>query len=368
MQKYLNYSILCIFSWFILFHDFAYAKGKTQALWTASLSGTSADDQFSSSKLVALYAGIQVLHFLHPKFFAKFEAGAVLEAGSSSSLFTNEFEPNNRLSLREASLNWRVFQPLTVRAGALPQSQHRSPLFIDGFSFPASQIILETRKNYFLLHTNSQMAIPTSKSISTKSVGKEKTPTLFTQKFLAGYSKNKTGLFLRATYFQYKHLTKGTAQDSRYYGNSISGIGASSRFIYAYQGWEFGPEGSLNLGNQFQLKAGASFISNQKGPKGSNQGRYAFLEFSKAFNTTLLSIKAEHYRNEADSTPAFYTSSEFGHNNRQGYGGSLKLEFKNMGFNLELKARSSDRIIQNPFQRDRFQFYQLGLELPYASF
>ena len=333
--------------------------------WGASLLGRSTDDSFSSSRTVGVRALVNGKRDLADGLDAKFLGGATFETGSSSSLFTNEFEPKSRLLLKEASLNWRPKQFL-VSAGALPQ--FISPLVLDSGTFPAALAKYEGRWNRFFLRADAQAAIPTSQTLSTRSTGKENTPSLLNQSAAVGFSSVQFGAQWKLTHFQFKNLTRGLAQDSRFYGNSVTGIGAASQFFYDFDGIVTGPDFAIALGKNYVWEMGGSALQNSKGPKSANLGYHAYADLLVRYPTFSLKPKIEWYRNEADSSPAYFSSSEFGHNNRVGYGGSVKLDLKTSGLSMEAKFRKSDLINNNTFQKNRFTYFELVLEIPYADF
>lgn len=343
---------------------------ETQARWTAGLYGRSTDDSFSSSRTAGAYGAISVAHAFNESLSANLQAGAVFESGSASALFTNEFEPKSRLFLQEASLRWKPLETISLTAGALDQRHHQSPLLVSGGTFPAALAAFTLAPNGWTLYADAQAAIPTSRTLSTRSTGKEPTPLLYTQKLIAGWRSNETQELatFRATHFQYQNLTRGAAQDSRFYGNTVGGIGAASRFAYRFEGFELGPDLALRAGSQVLLTAGASYLQNRSGPAHANRGAYAYAGFTYAANAFSLRPRVEWYRNEADSAPAFYNSAEFGHNNRKGLGASLRLELPKTGLNFELKGRRSRLIENKVFQKDRFDYLELAVEIPYVAF
>lgn len=343
---------------------------QTKAEWKAGLYGRSTDDSLSSSRTVGAFGFVHLKHLLTDDLEARFLGGLVLETGSSSSLFTNEFEPKTRMALQEASLRWRIFQPVKIIAGALDQRHHSSPLLIEGGTFPAAMISFDPDFDQWLLHIDGQAAIPTSRSLSTRSTGKEETPTLFTQKIVGGWfdRATKARALIRATHFQFKNLTRGMAQDSRFYGNEVVGVGAASRFFYQYQGFEAGPDLVLPLGERLLAGAGASHVQNTKGPQGRNLGLYGYADITYRAETFSLKPRFEWYRNESDASPAFYSSAEFGHNNRKGMGAGLQLSLPKAKLEIELKARRGKLIESRTFQRNQFDYLELSVELPYAGF
>lgn len=344
------------------------ASAQNSARWQLGLYGQSADDTLSSSKIVGFMGRAKLHHEFSDSFEANIVGQANIETGSSSSLFTDEFAPSNGLSLKEGSLKWKIFEPLSLQAGALEQSHHQSPLFVDGGTFPAGMIALDSKFQNWIFHLDSQAAIPTGKKLSSKSVGKEPTPYLFTEKLKFGWSSEEFSLVARGSHFQFRNLTHGIAQDSRFYGNSISGVSSASTFTHRFEGFESGADAGISFHKSIRWNIGGSYLQNTAGPKNANQGIYGFSELIWKSSEFSLRPKIEFYRNEADSSPAFYTSTEFGHNNRIGSGASIGIELPKAGLNIELKARRSDLIQPRTFQKDRFQFFQLSVEIPYASF
>lgn len=344
---------------------------RTKAEWKAALYGRSTDDSQSASRTAGAAGIVRLQHRLHESLEAFLQGGASFESGSASSLFTNEFEPRSRLFLQEASLRWRAWGPASLKAGALDQQHHQSPLLISGGTFPAAMAILDWRpEGGWLVKLDGQAAIPTSRTLSTRATGKETTPTLFTQKIVLGWSDPEAGAhsLLRASRFQYRNLTRGIAQDSRFYGNTVTGIGAASRFRYAYEGFEAGPDLSWRLFKGLSLQLGGSYLQNTSGPRSTDEGAYAYAGLEIQTETFSLAPKFEWYRNQADSAPAFFNSAEFGHNNRKGAGASLKLALPKAGIEIELKGRRTRLLNSSAFQRDRFDYLELSVEVPYAGF
>jgi hypothetical protein len=354
---------------FILFFSFLFlssAFASTKAQWKAGLYGRSTDDKFSSSKTVGAFALAKIDHQISDSLEAFFLGGIALETGSSSALFTNEFEPKSHFLLTEASISWNPWNPLSFRLGALDQSHHNSEILMAGGTFPALMGALNFENESWLMHFDAQGAILTGRTFSTRATGKENTPTLATQKIEAGYSRDGTQFLLRGAHFEFRNLTRGMAQDSRFYGNTISGIANASIFVYNYQGFEAGPEISIPLSKSFALDFGGSRVLNTKGPKGNNVGIHGFSEIRYESKEFSLAPRVEIYKNETDSVPAYFSSSEFGHNNRKGIGAAIKLSLPSV--EIEVRARRSKLIEASTFQKDRFEYLELSVELPYAGF
>ncbi len=337
--------------------------------WSAQLYGRSVDDTLSNSKTVGAAFGLDAEKVFSGALYGHVRGLALLESGSSSALFTDEFNPNSRLSLVDARLRWTVFGPLAISAGALSQEVLQSPVLIDYATFPAALLSLQWNPDHWYFEGHAQAAIPTGTGLKTKSTGREDTPELFTETAVLGWRRNPD-FFLqgRATHFDFRALTHGMAQDSRFYGNSVSGVAAASTFVYRYEGYHLDASGSLPLGAKFALVAGGSFLRNPNAPASANSGRYAYGGFTWAGPGFRLRPIAEWYENQADAGPAFYSSRDFGHNNRRGVGGTLSLQLKEPGLEISVRARRSDLIDDQPFQKNNFRYYDLMVGIPYAPF
>lgn len=345
-------------------------SARTEAQWKAALVGRSTDDTLSSSKTVGVAGIVHVRHFFSDALQARFLGGVLLETGSASALFTNEFEPRSRFLLQEASLRWQPFTPFSLVAGALDQRHHGSPLLVDGGTFPAAMAAFDFVPGNWIIHLDAQAALPTSRSFSTRSTGKDSTPYLLTQKLVVGWEDQATGFksLFRANHFTFGGLTHGMAQDSRYYGNTIGGSGASARYLYDYSGFEAGPDFTVAVGGPLSWGLGASYLQNTRGPRKNDEGGYIYTNLN--YQGTRFSLKPgfEWYLNEADASPGFFSSAEYGHNNRKGLGASVRLELKDLGLDFELKGRRSRLIEPRAFQKDRFDYLELTVGIPYADF
>lgn len=349
------------------YQAFAEDNASKKIQWKANLYGLSADDSYSSSKVVGAKALLKIHHEFSDSFAAKFRGGVQLETGSSSALFTDEFAPASKLLLEQASFDWKIFNPFKIEAGAVDQSHHKSILLVNGGTFPAALGNLDFKFSEFKFYLDGQGAIPTGKNLNSKSSGKEATPLLLTQKAVLSWERNENNFSLRATHFSYENLNRQIAQDSRFYGNSVSGISSASSFIYKYSGFEVGPDYQIKWGKNLFWNGGFSYLYNQKAPKSQNAGLYAYTSIRWENEDISLSPKAEYYRNEADSAPAYYSSAEFGHNNRVGHGAVLNLSLLKTKLDFEFKYRNSELIDRNAFQKNKFEFFQLTIGIPYES-
>lgn len=350
-------------------HSQLFAADETTKAWKSGLYGRSTDDTLSSSTIAGLALGFKLNHSMGESILMNAKVGANLESGSSNSLFTDEFAPTNAIYLQNASIAWTIAKPAQLIFGALEQSQQESPLVTAGGTFPAAREILQEQWKQLKTELSAQQAIPTSQRLTSKTVGKAPTPSFFTEKALLQFQTTNDALAnIYVSHFSFRNLTNGIAQDSRFYGNSVSGVLSGAQFIYAYHGWEYGTSITHPLSEKVNFSIGASLVKNMGAPDGQNQGTYYFASMDHHSESYTWTPRLEFYRNEADASPAFYTSKEYGHNNRRGYGGSLSVSLLKSKLDIRARYMNAKLITPQTFQRDKFQFMEIDLETPYAIF
>ncbi|RYZ94887.1 MAG: hypothetical protein EOP11_25745, partial [Proteobacteria bacterium] len=128
----------------------AFSFAAQPAQWKVALYGRSTDDSLSSSKTVGVAGIVHLTHELSSNLQARFFGGVLLETGSSSALFTNEFEPRSRLLMQEASLRWSFLKSFSLVGGVLDQRHHGSPLLVESGSFPAAMLAYDSGPGGFI--------------------------------------------------------------------------------------------------------------------------------------------------------------------------------------------------------------------------
>ena len=362
------------FSWalilsilWILSPAFAAKKGSSE--WRAALKGEAMDDRLAEAKLVGLDANTRIFHPFSPILSTNLEIGFRIQTGSVQNLFTDEFRPKQSLLLSEARINWDPFEFFTLNVGAINQSHFGSPIFIDNHSFPALQEKFHFGLGSGNLELSAQQAIPTSRSFSTRAIGKESTPFLSSASVKWLYEDPAAWEFsVRGTYFQFKNLTRGIAQDSRFYGNTVIGLGPEgAQFLNKYEGFEAGADISFKLNSKWQLFAGNSFLQNSKAVASSKRGTYFFGGFT--YNGSRMSVTPSFwaFNVESDSSPAFYTNKAFSHNNRKGLKAKISVHLNPEKLTIDAEYVNSSTIKASPTQSDR-KYVQLKLTMDYMSF
>lgn len=284
-------------------------------------------------------------------------------SGYSHSQF-GEGVPSTGLFLREGLLQWSPFgQYFSVSAGAIDQKHQGSELFVSSRAFPGALEKIKTGNDAVSLELKAQQSIPTSSTLSTKAVNNEKPPSFHTQtatvKAKPGSSWQVEGF---GTHFTFKDLPTVVAADSELHGNEIEGDGPNSKkFRFEFDGFVYGGKSKLRIMRGFSAEVFGHVIVNTKAPETYRNAQMIGGELEIGLpGATSLRPRFESFFVESDAVPAFYNSSDYGHNNRQGYSAGLDLEFRDAGF--VIGGKYIDASLINPgTQQSRLQYILVRL-------
>jgi hypothetical protein len=269
-----------------------------------------------------------------------FGATIALETGSNEVVGTvAEFEPNESISLNEGGVHYQPIQLLEFRVGALNQARFQSPLLIGSNAFAATEEKINFGSFYFM----AQQAIPSNNKLS-KRLGTVETGTPYFSTETIGLKFGRKSLFqLELSHYSFKDLSSDVASKSETFGNSVSGIGAAKKFNYGFDGYNVTLLSKYQFGKN-AISLGGQYLSNEDAPSDRNMGYLAILGFKR----NLYGFYVESFKNESDTSPGFYNSKYYGHNNMQGTGGTFKVESKT--FNLNLRYVDMKPIEANAIQ------------------
>lgn len=322
-------------------HSFAHAIDSTQV----------------ESRVVGLYLRLNSNYQLNPTIDFKLTAGALLETGTDRSLWVSEFSPDQQVVLEEASFNWTPFQFFELNLGALDQGSYDLPTLLESNAFAG---VRETFKLGLgegrILELSSQQALPSNQTLSNRLGNVESgTPKFFLHRLALGLGGDLLALKLYAGLFEYRDLSEGVAQQSRFLGNTVTGISASNaRFTYSYKGQFYGGELAWYVNDQLSFKVKGHIIENSDAPDLRSKARYA----EGGFTYQALTLVLASFRLESDASVAFYNSKAFGHNNREGH--LAKLGHNSKLARFELTYARSDIISAGPYQGEQ-TYIALGL-------
>jgi hypothetical protein len=208
----------------------------------------------------------------------------------------------------------------------------------------------------------AEQVIPTSSTLSTRTVDRETNPSFYAETLRAEV-KITPDLILGAngSLFSFRNLPSQVAYESSINGNSINSRGGpnSSSFAYDFQGLLLGGDVQFQISPTIKLDFNSHFIQNNEAPETYNRAQYigagSEIKTSQDFKirTQILT-----YFSESDTSPAFYNSSQLGHNNMYGWGAEVSFDFINAGFNIKGKYVDS-----TPINEDINQSHQQYLLL-----
>ncbi len=333
--------------------------------WSAALFGRGVSGQNEESR----NAGVLALGQAHYKFSPFVDAGigawARMESGSTHSLYEINRQ-HNGFWLDEAFVNFNAFPDyVTISGGALNQRVFKNPLLVDEVSFPAvrERLGVVSRRGHMSLLF--QQAIPTSTSMSTRTIEKEAMPTLLSESLMVGVPfGRRLKLELRATHFTFSRLPSQVAFDSFGSGNIVNAdVPQRAYFIYGFSGFSYGGDLDVDLSAGVKARVGASLLHNSQAPSEYADASLLFSELDFLWSSTWkLTPRVEYFRSERQASPAFYNSADYGHNNRQGMGYGLRLA--NQRQRLAFKAEYTDTYLieADPLQANA-KIFMLSLEM-----
>lgn len=298
-----------------------FKKPPTHIKGEAGLTGLTVDDQQTEARVVSFSFFANIKQTIVDGVEAQVIAGGVLETGSNESLFVDEFKPRQDLVLKEASLNYQPIEQISLKAGALNQGEYKSPLLLTDSAFVAAQESLNFEIGDYSFGFFLTQSVP-SNHFLTNRLGSvdEGAPSLL----MEGIRLHLAGdvMFFKAQVmrFQYNNLSANVAYSSQFLGNSTGGSSQSTTFfLYDYQGYNASFDLGFNINEQSSFYIRGQYLYNDKAPDGRNTGY--LLSAGIEINNFKLSV--DYFDNESDSSPSFYNSPLFGHNDRDGYGAGL---------------------------------------------
>lgn len=247
------------------------------------------------------------------------KGGFDLEAGSNSSSVIDEYAPQNQFVLKNASLDWNPLYFLSFKAGALNQGRTH-PLLKPNAPFIGVSEKLEiniTDKHSFYIRL--QQLIPNNYFLANRIgsiLGDQGTPSYFEETVGTKLTGDLLSLAAEVAHFKYSDLSPTVAYQSQFIGNSISGGGElNSDFLYDFEGYSFYSHAEIHFTSDFGVDLSGRYIYNDKAPDNRNTG-YTLSAGLKLYDKI---IYFGSFENKSDSSPAFYNSSVYGHNNMSGY-------------------------------------------------
>lgn len=276
-----------------------------------------------------------------------FSASVFLETGSNEVVADNtEFAPLEAVILNEGGFNYNPVELLGFKFGALSPREYNSPLLITGAPVVGAQELIDFEFLYF----KALQAIPNNNRLARRTGTLDNgTPSFYLETL--GF-KWRDYLKVEISHFLFKDLAPNIANQSRQFGNSVSGTGQeASRFNYGFSGYNGYLEGNLLLGGK-QLTVYGEYLVNDEAPVNRNEGYLGGLKLQ--FSS--FGLGWESFRNETDTSPGFYNSKYYGHNNNSGNAISFFRQGKDIEFLIKYYQLNPIEDNANQFKTDILVF------------
>lgn len=299
------------------------------------------------SRVIGLYLGLKSFYLLSPSLKFKLNAGALLETGTDRSLWVSEFSPDQQVVLEEASFNWNPKEYFELNVGALDQGFYDLPTLVSSTPFVGAR---ETLKLGFgegrSINLSSQQALPSNQTLANRLGNVESgTPKYFIHRLELALDGDLLALKAYGGLFEYQDLSEGVAQQSRFLGNSVTGISANNaKFSYNFRGQFFGGELKWFATENMNFAFKGHLLENKEAPELRSKARFA----EASFTYQKLSLGLASFRLESDATVAFYNSKVFAHNNREGF--LAKMDYEADFAKISLLYSKSETITDGPYQ------------------
>lgn len=343
--------------------------------WRLSAQGRQYDRETDSSTILTtnLSGVLQYKFYPELKFYGRFDT--VFQTGFAQSRY-GDLSPSTGVFVYDAYFTIAPFKTNTfeLEVGAINQSRTlRNNVLISRTSFPGvSQVFDFDLTDSLSLSLRAQQLVPYSQTQSVEFRERQKTPYFLTESVKMKLKKRLFNIGLSFGLYDYSELPIQVADQSRLYGNSVTGVNANSRFDYDFQGWFSNFDLDLSLfGGKYLIQFEGHLVENTQAPENFNRGQEFDLNLYRRTKDYQIGPKFSIFSLEPDVAPAFYNSSTFGNTNRDGWSAGVdvfimkKSKTKISASYLRSKLLNRDL---NPFQEDQdrvvvtFQtnFKQLG--------
>ncbi len=334
-----------------------------------SLYGNGSESKETQSVIAGTEIQAKFERTLHPNWQLRLTAGIQLETGSARSRWAEDFRPKQIQRLKQASIDWIPNSEIQFSLGALDQQVWNSPLLLQRQSFPAVYEKWERRFDSFRLSIEAQQAIATDTS-SLQPWGNWPTgmPAFYLERLTFAYLPNEPFSFsAHVSHFLYENLSQPTAVQAQFLGNSVRGVGATTSYLYGFQGFE----GGFSLKRRFgRWEPGVSgkLVTNTSAPFDKAMSwRLASLVEWEGGPGFHLATQIEFFRAASDAAPAFYNDRVFGHGNRQGFGVQASAAWPQSGIQADARWVRSSVLTQNAYQ-SALDWVQVQLTTQYEIF
>ncbi len=297
---------------------------------------------------------------------------ALFENGSAVSRTQDRYAPRNRFELREASTHYgdggRLFF-LEGAAGVLNQAHWDTPLLFGDKGLPALRETLRWKLHGpWAIQAEAQQAMVTGTDTAPFANLDQTLPKFFQESLALEFpgignavSAPSGQIFFR--HFSFQDLGTAQAQESRFLGNSVGGLGAANAFFgYEFYGFNGGIRMPIGVGPSVAIFVKGDFMNNWGAPLGTNQAWRA--ELAPEWRThgrfeARLQPYVALFRAEADSAPAALAALTMGPKNTKGVQAGFRARTSEGWFGRFDWTRST--VIEERDFQEQFTSYEMSV-------
>lgn len=350
--------------------QFGFAATPYQMSGLLGLKGSQVAGELDEANIFGVDLDIQFSHRLNDYLGIEALGGLTLETGESESVYSGRtFKPKNSMNLGHAYVEVNPFKNLALEFGAINQKYHNNPLFLTSTAFVSAREVLSIKLNQWTFELDMIQGIPSNYTLSQKLGNVEEgSSRFFNEKIRVKGEGNVLSMEASVGHFAFDKLNSSVAYASRLLGNTVSGIGsANNRFQNSFVGWNSDVKLSYHDLSFMDISlVGAGHI-NEKAQSGKNTGLlFGTVLTTKGFDNNV-SFSFKNFRNEADSTVAFYSSKYSGQTNRKGMMLGFKVIDSESQLTYGIDSYFTTPIEENPFQ-EKERIINLSLRKAYDFF
>lgn len=342
---------------------------KTKLKWKVSTEGRQWENSNERVQIAGFGAVFDFTHTINQNFLFKAVTGATMRSGYVHTRF-GEMRAGNSVWLAEGYLQGSVGSVLTLRGGVINQGIWDMTQLNDGGAFPGLLQKIKFGDDYYVELMAGQSIPVAHDDLATRTTGAEPTPSFMVESLKIGLEPKDAWLTVSAFggHWAYHDLPMRVAGESEVGGNTLIEVGEKTKqFKYRFEGWFVGANGQLNFTKRTNLGAYIRISQNTQVPEayGASQVAGGSVTIGLPGNVDLRS-GVDFFFAESDASPAYYNSTYYGHNNRDGYAVGLSANFKDQGFRVGGLFTDANVINPHPLQ-ERQQLYILKFETNYAA-
>ena len=328
------------------------SAGTIKASYNFEASGKSSEDETNRNKIFGVEINSRIRYLFSDALYFKFHPSVELETGSIQSDDPNA-RAENKLKLREGSMNFEPSGHFRIAGGAINQSEFYSRFFILERAFPS--VFSEVN---FIAEEDHQAGIKAQQAIAIGTASDEtqtslnKTPTLQSFSIYSDSKSTYIDVLAQVSSFKYADLANNIATRSRYKGNTtFEPNTAESIFVYEYEGFEARIKTTLKPTGRLDLIAEGSLIQNNK--VDAELGKATIAKFGIAYKINRnykIELAGMNFKIAPDAMIADYAFAPIGFTNRNGNALSIALYSKDLGFKFSTEIADSEVMYTTPLQ------------------